>query len=64
MTTIPAYVRTSRMAIIAANELCRALYGGALDEDRLLLKAEDQLQLLAAWAATQRTPAQPAPTND
>jgi len=35
MTTIPAYVRTSRMEIIAANELCRALYGGVLDEDRL-----------------------------
>ena len=33
--TIPAYVRTSRLEIIAANELCRALYGGALDEDRL-----------------------------
>ena len=37
MTTIPAYVRTSRMEIVAANELCRALYGGALDEDRLPL---------------------------
>lgn len=35
MTTIPAYVRTLRMEIVAANELCRALYGGALDEDRL-----------------------------
>ena len=35
--TIPAYVRTSRMEIIAANELCRALYGGVLDEDRLPL---------------------------
>ena len=33
--TIPAYVRTSRMDIVAANELCRALYGGALDADRL-----------------------------
>jgi len=28
MATIPAYVRTSRMEIVAANELCRALYGG------------------------------------
>jgi transcriptional regulator with XRE-family HTH domain len=37
MTTIPAYLRTSRMEIIAANELCRALYGGVLDEDRLPL---------------------------
>ncbi len=33
--TIPAYVRTSRMDIVAANELCRALYGGVLDADRL-----------------------------
>jgi transcriptional regulator with XRE-family HTH domain len=37
MTSIPAYVRTSRMEIVAANELCRALYGGVLDEDRLPL---------------------------
>ena len=37
MTTIPAYVRTARMEIVAANELCRALYGGALDHDRLPL---------------------------
>jgi hypothetical protein len=35
--TIPAYVRTSGMDIVAANELCRALYGGALDQDRLPL---------------------------
>jgi hypothetical protein len=35
--TIPAYVRTSRMDIIAANELCQALYGGALDDERLPL---------------------------
>ena len=35
MTGVPAYVRTSRMEIVAANELCRALYGGVLDEDRL-----------------------------
>lgn len=37
MITIPAYVRTSRMEIVAANQLCRALYGGVLDEDRLPL---------------------------
>ena len=37
MTAVPAYVRTSRMDIVAANELCRALYGGALDDDRLPL---------------------------
>jgi transcriptional regulator with XRE-family HTH domain len=37
MTAIPAYVRTARMEIIAANDLCRALYGGALDDDRLPL---------------------------
>ena len=37
MTAIPAYVRTSRMEIVAANELCQALYGGVLDDDRLPL---------------------------
>ena len=37
MTGIPAYVRTPRMDIIAANDLCRALYGGALDDDKLPL---------------------------
>ena len=37
MTTIPAYVRNSRMEILAANELCRALYGGVLEQDRLPL---------------------------
>ena len=37
MTAIPAYVRTARMDIVAANELCRALYEGVLDEDRLPL---------------------------
>ena len=35
--TIPAYVRTPRMEIVAANALCRALYGGALDPERLPL---------------------------
>jgi transcriptional regulator with XRE-family HTH domain len=37
MTMVPAYVRTSRMEILAANDLCRALYGGVLDPDRLPL---------------------------
>ena len=37
MTAIPAYARTSRMEIVAANALCQALYGGVLDEDRLPL---------------------------
>ncbi len=32
---LPAYVRTPRMDVLAANDLCRALYGGALDADRL-----------------------------
>lgn len=33
--TIPAYVRNSRLDILAANDAARALYGGALDADRL-----------------------------
>ena len=37
MTSIPAYVRNTRMEIVAANDLCRALYAGALDDDRLPL---------------------------
>jgi transcriptional regulator with XRE-family HTH domain len=37
MTGIPAYARTPRMEIVAANELCQALYGGALDDERLPL---------------------------
>jgi hypothetical protein len=37
MTTVPAYVRNARGDILAANDLCRALYGGVLDEDRLPL---------------------------
>jgi transcriptional regulator with XRE-family HTH domain len=37
MTGIPAYVRTPRMEIVAANELCQALYSGALDDGRLPL---------------------------
>jgi transcriptional regulator with XRE-family HTH domain len=39
MTTVPAYVRNARMDIVAANELCQALYGGPLDDDRLPLNA-------------------------
>lgn len=35
LTGVPAYVRTATMDILAANALCRALYGGALDEDKL-----------------------------
>jgi MmyB-like transcription regulator ligand binding domain len=37
MTGIPAYVRTPRMEIVAVNELCQTLYGGALDDERLPL---------------------------
>ena len=35
MTSLPAYVRTPRMDILVANDLCRALYGGGLDEEKL-----------------------------
>jgi transcriptional regulator with XRE-family HTH domain len=37
MAAVPAYVRTWRMDILAANPLCQALYGGALDDQRLPL---------------------------
>jgi transcriptional regulator with XRE-family HTH domain len=37
MTTVPAYARNAGMDILAANDLCQALYGGVLDEDRLPL---------------------------
>jgi MmyB-like transcription regulator ligand binding domain/Helix-turn-helix domain len=37
MASVPAYVRTTRMDILAANQLCQALYGGALDDQRLPL---------------------------
>lgn len=37
LSTVPAYVRNGRGDILAANELCRALYAGVLDEDRLPL---------------------------
>jgi transcriptional regulator with XRE-family HTH domain len=37
MTSIPAYLRTPRMEIVAANSLCQALYEGALDDQRLPL---------------------------
>ncbi len=33
MTGVPAYVRNGRMDILAANDLCRALYEGILDEE-------------------------------
>lgn len=35
LTSIPAYVRTPQMDILAVNDLCRALYGGALEPDKL-----------------------------
>jgi len=37
MAAVPAYVRNLRMDIMAANPLCQALYGGALDDQRLPL---------------------------
>lgn len=37
MTGTPAYVRNSRMDIVAANSLCYALYGGILSPDTLPL---------------------------
>jgi transcriptional regulator with XRE-family HTH domain len=37
MTGVPAYVRNARMDILAANELCRALWDGRLDDDKLPL---------------------------
>lgn len=37
MTGIPAYLRTPRMEIVAANPLCQASYGGALDDQKLPL---------------------------
>jgi transcriptional regulator with XRE-family HTH domain len=37
MTGIPAYIRNARMDILAANELCRALWDGRLDADKLPL---------------------------
>jgi hypothetical protein len=42
---LPAYVRTPRMDILAANDLGRALYGGALEEDRLPLNVARYLFL-------------------
>ena len=35
MTGTPAYVRTARMDVLAANDLCLALYDGVLSRDRL-----------------------------
>ncbi len=37
MSTVPAYVRTASMDIVAANELCAALYGPALAAENLPL---------------------------
>ncbi|SFT69869.1 Transcriptional regulator, contains XRE-family HTH domain [Arthrobacter sp. ov118] len=37
MTGTPAYIRNSRMDIVAANSLCFALYGGILSADTLPL---------------------------
>ena len=45
MNGIPAYLRTPRMDILAANSLCQALYGGTLDEDRLPLNVARYLFL-------------------
>lgn len=35
LVNVPAYVRTTHLEIVAANPLCQALYGGALDADKL-----------------------------
>ncbi len=45
MIRLPAYLRTPRMDILAANDLCRALYGGALDQDKLPLNVARYLFL-------------------
>jgi transcriptional regulator with XRE-family HTH domain len=37
MTSVPAYLRNARMDVVAANELCQALYDGVLDDDHLPL---------------------------
>ena len=37
MTGVPAYLRNARMDVVAANDLCQALYDGTLDDDRLPL---------------------------
>jgi transcriptional regulator with XRE-family HTH domain len=37
MTEVPAYVRNVRMDILAANDLCRGLWDGRLDDDKLPL---------------------------
>lgn len=37
MTGIPAYVRNAQLDILAANDLCRALWDGGLDDDKLPL---------------------------
>lgn len=49
LTGIPAYVRSQSMDILAANSLCQALYGGALDDDWLPLNLARFL-FLEPWA--------------
>ncbi len=45
MSGTPAYVRTTQMDILAANDLCRALYDGVLDPGRLPLNVARYLFL-------------------
>jgi transcriptional regulator with XRE-family HTH domain len=37
MTGVPAYVRNAQLDILAANDLCRSLWGGELDQKKLPL---------------------------
>jgi hypothetical protein len=37
MTGVPAYVRNAQLDIVAANDLCRALWDGGLDQEKLPL---------------------------
>jgi len=37
MTGVPAYVRNAQLDILAANDLCRSLWGGVLDQKKLPL---------------------------
>ena len=37
MTSVPAYLRNARLDVIAANDLCQALYDGTLDDHHLPL---------------------------
>jgi transcriptional regulator with XRE-family HTH domain len=57
MTGIPAYLRTPRMEIVAANPLCQALYGGALDDQKLPLNLArhlflDPTRVDSSWTGT------------